>query len=302
MNKWIYFYVVMCVLFAPVFGRVNVVASIPDLADMAAQIGGEKVQVTALATGREDLHAVPVRPGFLPILNKAQILLTLGLDAEHAWLPALVRRARNVNINPGRPGWVEVSKGVKPLEAPIVLDRSEGEQHPHGNPHINIGPQMGLVMAQNIYHALLSAMPAEAEYLQHNYTRYSDSLRALQSFLALDSLLQGVKILGYHKDLAYLAEFYGFEVVGYLEPKPGVPPTAGHLREMEDLARVNGVQLIVHNQSQSARVPKRLGKALGIPVVEIANAVGARPRIQTWIQLQQYNYKVLREALEVMRE
>ncbi|MDG5814665.1 metal ABC transporter substrate-binding protein [Chitinispirillales bacterium ANBcel5] len=279
-------------------GKLNVVASVPDLGDMAERIGGDKIKVTTLATGREDFHAVPVRPSFLPILNRADILLTLGLDAEHAWLPALVKEARNPKIMKGREGWVEVYKGITVLGIADIIDRSEGEQHPRGNPHYNIGPQCGTVMAQNIYDALSTAAPQHRELFKANLGSYMEEIDSTIIVLKeRSSALSGIAVIDYHPDLPYLAEFYDMEIIGHIEPKAGVSPTAAHLRSLEAEARKRDVKLIIHNQSQSPRIPQRLARNLGLPVVEIANAVGAKREIKTWLQLQEYNNRILLEAL-----
>ncbi len=278
--------------------RLNVAASIPDLGVMAQRIGGDKVKVTTLATGREDLHAVPVRPSFLPVLNRADIILCLGMDAEHAWLPALAADARNPRVMEGGEGWVEVHEGITVLEVPQVLDRSEGEQHPEGNPHYNIGPQCGVVMAANIADAFIDISPKNSAWFQERVTDYTAELeRVADSLEEKGAPLKGMRIIQYHADLAYLVTFYEMEIFGSIEPKPGVPPTAGYLRKLEQEAQQGGVDLIVHNQTQSSKIPNKLGRALGCPVVEVANMVGAKREIETWIQLQQYNNRVLLEAL-----
>jgi zinc/manganese transport system substrate-binding protein len=278
--------------------RLNVAVSIPDLGDMARRVGGDKVKVTTLATGREDLHAVPVRPSFLPVLNRADLLLTLGLDAEHAWLPALAAEARNPDIMEGRSGWIETSKGIEVLDVPQVLDRSEGEQHPEGNPHYNIGPQCGTIMARNIFEAFADASPHHTPYFEENLERYLREIDSTVSALKKRSaVLRGVAVIDFHPDVSYLCEFYGMKIVGHIEPKAGVSPTAAHLRKLEALGTEHGVRLIIHNQSQSPKIPGKLGSSLGRPVVEIANAVGAKKQITTWLQLQEYNNRVLLDAL-----
>ncbi len=279
--------------------KLNVVASVPDLGDMARRIGGNRVIVTTLATGREDLHAVPVRPSFLPILNKADMLLSLGLDAEHAWLPAVVAEARNPSIMKGREGWYETSGGINVLDIPEVLDRSEGEQHPEGNPHYNIGPHCGAIMAQNVFEAFASADTESKDYFRKNLDMYLHEIDSMISVLRKRSgALNGIVVIGYHPDLSYLCEFYGMKVIGHIEPKAGIPPTAAHLKRLEETGKKCNVRLIIHNQSQSPKIPRRLGRSIVCPVVEIANAVGAKDEIKSWLQLQEYNNRVLLQALK----
>lgn len=299
MKKWLL--ILVCILPRIVLSgeTLDVVASVPDLGVMAKRIGGERVKVKTLATGREDLHAVPVRPSFLPILNRADLLLTLGLDAEHAWLPALAAEARNPDIMEGRKGWIETHDGIPVLDVPERLDRSEGEQHPEGNPHYNIGPHCGVVMARNVFDALAQAAPRSKEYFRGNLDRYNGEITDVVSTLKEQSAaLNAIAVIDYHPDVSYLCEFYGMKVVGHIEPKAGVSPTASHLRELEKSGTDRGVRLIIHNQSQSPRLPERLGRSIGCPVVEIANAVGAKKEIKTWRQLQLYNNRVLLDAVE----
>lgn len=278
--------------------KLQVVVSIPDIADMTREIGGNKVKVTSLATGREDLHAVPVRPSFLPLLYRADLLLTLGLDAEHAWLPALAKKSRNRNIMEGQPGWIDLSKGVSVLEVPTKLSRSEGEQHPDGNPHYNVGPHSGTVMASNIYSSLATVDPVNKGYYQENLQKYlariNSTLHALQHKA---SVLKGKKIVTFHEDVAYLCNFYGMEKIGTIEVKPGVPPTAAHLLQLQNTCKNQDIFCIIHNQSQAAKLPQKLGRDLSVPVVQIANAVGAIPEVNNWIKLQEYNLEKLLEVL-----
>ncbi len=282
-----------------VAGKLQVVTSIPDIADRVREIGGDKVKVKSLATGREDFHAVPVRPSFLPLLNRAEVLITLGLDAEHAWLPALVKKARNPKIMPGKEGWITLSKGICVLEVPQSINRAEGEQHVDGNPHFNVGPHAGAVMARNIYQILAYFDPSNRELYAKNYALYHEKVvEAVEILKIRGASLRGKKVITYHKDVAYLCYFYGMKEVGAIEVKPGIPTTASHLKTLEESGQSQKVDYILHNQAQSSRVPKKLGKSLSVPVVEVANSVGAKKDITSWIKLQEYNLERLLEAVK----
>ncbi|MFP4032036.1 MAG: metal ABC transporter substrate-binding protein [Desulfococcaceae bacterium] len=291
----------LSVLFAvasPAAAAVNIVASIPDLADMARIIGGDQVRVTSLATGREDLHAVPVRPSFIPKINRADLLLNLGYDAEHAWLPALAKEARNRRVMEGGAGWIEVGEGVPILERPEKWDRSEGHQHPLGNPHFNVGPHAGRIMAQNIAQALIQFDPENESAYRDRLNRYLETLSGLEAELREKGApLRGQKIVAFHPDVAYLCQFYGMEKVGSIEPKPGIQPTGRHLESLAGRMNEENVRLILYNQAQNARLPERLARETGARAVEFANAVGAKPDIDSWIELQRYNLDRLLAAL-----
>jgi len=279
--------------------KLNVVASIPDLGDMAREIGGERVRVDVLATGREDFHAVPARPSYLPRLNRADLLLNLGLDAEHAWLPALAAEARNAKIREGGPGWVETYPGIRVLDVPARLDRSEGEQHPRGNPHYNVGPDNGKPMARNIAEAFAKADPDGAGYYAARRDAYLARLEKLEDELrARGAPLRGLHIVSHHPDVSYLAAFYGMVVEGSIEPKPGVTPSAGSLQTLTNAARGRGVRLVLHNQAQNPRLPEKVAAEIGATRVEFLNMASAEGEARTWIGLQRENLRRLLAAFE----
>ncbi len=278
--------------------KLNIVASIPDIGDMVSIIGKERVKVKTLATGKEDLHAVPVRPSFLPLLNRADLLITLGLDAEHAWLPTLAAEARNPKVMEGGKGWIELYDGIKVLDKPEVLDRSEGEQHPDGNPHFNIGPQTGVTMALNIKEVLIKNDPEGKDYYNKNFENYKSQIETLVKELKVKGTkLKGKKIICYHPDVSYLAEFYEMEIIGSIEPKAGVAPTALHLKKLEEKGSRESVELIIYNQSQPGKLPLKLASSLNAKDVKIANAVNALKGTEAWLSLQKYNCQVLLKAL-----
>jgi zinc/manganese transport system substrate-binding protein len=278
--------------------RVNVVASVPDLGEMARRVGGDRVKVTVLTSGREDLHGVPARPSFIPKLHKADLLLTLGLDAEHAWLPPLAAEARNPRIQEDHDGWIEVFHGIEVLDVPEVISRAEGEQHPEGNPHINIGPQNGRVMAENIAYALMEFDPDGGDLYQANLDAYTAKIDALAERLRQRSApLQGVKVISFHADISYLATFYGLIPAGTLEPKPGIEPTARHLAELAKSAKAAGVKLVLYNQAQPAKLPEKFARRIGARAVQIGNMVGSLKGVDSWAQLQEHNLQVMLDAL-----
>ena len=279
--------------------RLNVVASIPDIGVMAERIGGERIHLETLASGREDLHGVPVRPSFIPKLNRADLLLTLGLDAEHAWLPALAQESRNRDIMEDHKGWIEVYHGIDVLDIPEIISRSEGEQHPEGNPHYNVSPALGPVMARNVAEALVDADPDNADYYEGRAETYIAELEKLAEQLKIEGqALEGVAIVSYHPDVSYLAQFYGMVVIGSLEPKAGIEPTARHLAELAERAQTAGVRLVVYHQAQSSSLPREFARKIGAVAVQFANMVGAKKEIRTFAELQEHNLRVLLESLE----
>src|SRR2546428_2381150 len=179
--------------------KLKVVTTIPDLADMTRQIGGDHVDVTSLATGVEDIHAVPMKPSFAVPLNRADAVVLMGLDAEHAFLPALLEAARNPKILPDAPGYIDCSVYITPLEVPTRIDRTLGDQHPRGNPHINLDPVDGKAMARAIADGLARNDPGHEATFKKNLAAYLATLDAAIARWQREAVpLRGVKFISYH--------------------------------------------------------------------------------------------------------
>src|SRR5437870_428361 len=176
--------------------KLRVVATIPDLADMARNIGGDLLEIKSLATGVEDIHAVPMKPSFATILNRADVVLLLGLEAEHAFLPALLEAARNPKILRDAPGYIDCSVYVTPLEVPTRIDRALGDQHPMGNPHINLDPVGGKAIARAIADGLARNDPEHEAIFKKNLAAYLQTLDvAIARWQREAAPLRGVKFV-----------------------------------------------------------------------------------------------------------
>ena len=181
--------------------QIRVITTIPDLADMTKQIGKDLVSVESLTRGVEFMHAVPVKPSFVPKLNRADVLAAIGLDLEISWLPALLEVANNSKIMPGQIGHIDCSQGVAVAEAPRSLDRTEGDVHPKGNPHYNLDPVNGRIMARNIADGLSRNFPQYKATFDKNLNAYLMELnKAIVRWESMAAPLKGVKIVPYHQD------------------------------------------------------------------------------------------------------
>jgi len=187
-------------------GKIHVVTTLTDLADFTRNVGGEFVEVRSLATGVEDTHGVPMRPSFVPLLNRAGLVVLVGFDCEHALLPALLEASRNPRIQPGHQGYVDCSKGVTPVDVPKSTDHSEGDVHPYGNPHYLLDPVLAKIAVQNICDALVAVAPEHAADFTKNRDAYLAALDAKitgwQSELAP---FKGTKFVSYHEHWPYFA-------------------------------------------------------------------------------------------------
>src|SRR6266478_7063175 len=187
--------------------KIRVVATIPDLADMARHVGGDLVEVRSLATGVEDIHAVQMKPSFAVLLNRADVVVLLGLEAEHAFLPALLEAARNPKILRDAPGYIDCSTSVEVLEVPTRIDRALGDQHPMGNPHYNLDPVSMKEAARAIADGLGRNYPEHAAVFKKNLDAYLVQLDAAIARWEKEATpLRGKKLVSYHPDLIYFAE------------------------------------------------------------------------------------------------
>src|SRR5438093_5548929 len=249
--------------------KIRVVTTIPDLADMARNIGGDLLEIKSLATGVEDIHAVPMKPSFALLLNRADVLLVLGLEAEHAFLPGLLEAARNPKILRDAPGYIDCSVYITPLEVPIRIDRALGDQHPLGNPHFNLDPVLGKDAARAIADGLSRNYPEYASTFKKNLDMYLAQLdTAIARWEREAAPLRGVKLVSYHPDLVYFAERFGMEAVGTIEIRAGVDPTPSHIAELEKQMRQEKVDLVVRELHYPATLAETVAQATGAKLVE----------------------------------
>src|SRR5205809_2884037 len=212
--------------------KVRVVATLTDMADLTRQIGGDHVEVFSLATGVEDTHGVPMKPSFVPALNRADLLVHAGFGCEHAFLPALLEASKNPRIQYGRAGYVDCSIGIAPLAVPKSTDHSEGDVHPYGNPHYMLDPVLAKVALGHIYDALVATAPEYEADFKRNRDAYLSKLDAkIAEWKAKAAPLKGLKFISYHEEWEYFAERFGMKVFGTIEVKPGVDPTPRHIEQ-----------------------------------------------------------------------
>src|SRR5215470_14786860 len=264
--------------------QIRVVATWPALADITRQIGKELVNVDSLATGVEDPHGVPMKPSFVPRLNRADVLVLIGLEDEHSWLPALLEVANNPKILLGRPGYIDCSVGVPVLEAPTLVDRSEGDLHPKGNPHYMLDPVRAKIAAQNIAAGLSRNFPQNQQAFDQNLKAY---LTELDTWIArwekMAAPLKGVKYVEYHPQWIYFANRFGMKGIGSIEIKPGIEPTPNHIVELVQQIKQEKPQLLLY-AAQNPRLPEQISAETGIKVLRLYSNAGGRPETDTYIK------------------
>ncbi len=289
-------------------GKLRIIATIPDLADMTKRIGGDHVAVESLAHGSEDIHQVVMRPSFVPKLNRADAVVYLGLTVEHAFLPGLLDAAVNpkMRTDPVREcvgtGCIDVSADVPILEKPASLSRAEGELHPYGNPHYNVGPQNGPQIARNIEAGLARVDPAhEADYEKNLKDYLAEIEPKIAQWKKECAPLKGMKAISYHKDVAYLAAFTGLDFIDTVELKPGVPPTPTHEEKLVEEMKAQNVKLIIREQHFSPQVPEWLAQQTGAKIAVIGVMANALPGTDTWEKMQEKNLHDILEAAQAAK-
>src|SRR5213594_2596928 len=279
--------------------KIRVVPTIPDLADMARNIGGDLLEIKSLATGIEDIHAVPMKPSFVTLLNRADILLLMGLEVEHAFLPGLSEVARNPKILRDAPGYIDCSVYITPLEVPIRIDRALGDQHPLGNPHFNLDPVRGKDAARAIADGLSRNYPEYASTFKTNLDVYLAQLDAAIARWEREAApLRGVKLVSYHPDLIYFAERFGMETVGTIEIRAGVDPTPGHIVELEERMRKEKVDLVVRELHYPAGLAETVARVTGAKLVELPVMVGGVPEAKDYISFIDYDLQTMLKAVK----
>jgi len=279
--------------------KIQAVATIPDLADMARNIAGDLIDVTSLATGVEDIHAVPMKPSFAVLLNRADVVILMGLEIEHAFLPALLEAARNPKILRDAPGYIDCSVYVTPLDVPTRLDRALGDQHPVGNPHINLDPVRGKDMARALADGLTRNYPEYEATFKKNLDTYLTTLDAAIARWEQEAKpLHGIKLVSYHPDMLYFAERFGMEAVGTIEIRAGVDPTPGHIAELQERMRREKVGLVVRELHYPAGLAETIAQSTGATLVELPAMVGGVPEAKDYLSFIDYNLRTVLKAVQ----
>lgn len=282
---------------APAGGPLKVVVTIPDLADIALAIGGERIEVLSICRGKENLHKVGAKPSHLVAMSKADLFVQIGMSLETAFAGALLESSRNPRIQPGKPGFVSCSAGWTALSVPTDLSRKGGDLHPEGNPHLNLDPRGGRHIADRILAALIAVDPGGKESYATRHAAYVEKLdAAAKRWAELGSAWKGEKVVVYHQEFDYLCAAYGIEIVGAIESKPGIPPTPNHVAELVAKMKREGTRVILTAPWSNGDQVERVAEATGARVVELPNQCGGSTRTATWIGMQDLVHERLAQA------
>lgn len=277
--------------------KLNVVTTLPDLADIARQVGGDRVETFSIAVGYQNPHFVDPKPSYILKLANADIFVTVGLDLETGWVPSLLNSARNQKIQVGGAGYVDASVNVPLLQVPTTVSREQGDIHIFGNPHYWLDPENGKIIARNIRDALVGVQPADREYFDSNLSRFIERLEEHQAEWAGQMRpLNGLSIVAYHNQWPYFEQAFGLRIVDFLEPKPGIPPTPSQLAHVIALMNQQEIGIIIISPYYQQDAADLVARKTGAKVVTLATSVGAFEGIETYFDLFEYNIKVMKEA------
>jgi zinc/manganese transport system substrate-binding protein len=266
--------------------QIRVVATTPDLASVAREIGGDKVSVVALAKPTEDPHYVDAKPSHIVTLNRADALIEGGAELELGWLPPLLENSRNSKISAGAPGRIVASDGVKMLEIPTSFDRSKGDVHSLGNPHFMIDPVTVRIIARNIADHLAQVDPKNAATYNGNLTRFNTKLDAKHADWQKElAPYRGARIVTYHKDFVYFAERFGLVIVDELEPKPGIAPSPAHLAQVIIKMKATNAKVILVQPFQNRKTAETVARQTGATVLDVPQQPGAAPNTTTYFDM-----------------
>ena len=281
----------------PADARVRVVTTIETFADLARQVGGDLVEVQALSRGAMDPHFVEAKPSLQVLLNRADLRVHVGLDLEIGWLPPLVVGARNPRIQKGMPGNLDASAEIPVLDVPSSVDRSLGDIHPKGNPHYWVPPEDALIVAHEIATRLGELDPAHTAEYQANYARFRGEIEKRKSGWQKQAApLAGLKVVTYHKSWSYLSKWLGLVEIGYVEPKPGIPPPLSHVAQLVGQMKAQGAREVIVESFYSRKTAEEVARLSGARLAVLPSDVGARPEVKNYFALVDAVLKGLLDA------
>ena len=280
--------------------KLNVVTATTDLAALAQEVGGDKINVDAIAKGYQDPHFVEAKPSFLLKLRQADLLIVVGLQLEIGWLPPLITQSGNSRIQVGAGGYLDASQFAEILEIPQgSITRAMGDVHPLGNPHYWLDPENGRRVAKGIAGKLAEMDPADAAYFQQRDQDFEKQLaEADKKWSAAMQPYRGRKVVTYHNSLPNFAKHFGLNVVGFVEPRPGIPPTPSHTLDVINMMKRDHVKAIMVEPYFDRKTPEAIGRETGATVIEYLPSVGGVKEVTTYFQLFDYDVALLTKAFQ----
>ena len=267
----------LCAAF-PAHAELRILATTADWGALATELGGDKVDVYTATSALQDVHQVDAKPSLVARARTADLVVANGAELEIGWLPVLLQESGNPKIRPGSPGFFEATSAVRLMDVPTSVDRSMGDIHSQGNPHIQLDPRNIAAVAQALTKRLASIDAANAAYYQARGADFQARwTTAMAKWAAQGAPLKGTQVVVIHKDQAYLSRWLGLQQVAAIEPKPGVPPSAGYLAELVTKLSASPPRMILRNAYNDPKAAQWLSQKVGAPVVTLPFSVGGTP-------------------------
>jgi zinc/manganese transport system substrate-binding protein len=278
----------------------NVVTTTEDLAALAREVGGDRITVESIARGYQDPHFVEAKPSFILKLQKAELLIVVGRELEIGWLPPLIQQSRNARVQVGAEGYLDASQGVRILEIPTgQVTRAMGDVHPLGNPHYWLDPENGRIIATSIAHKLAQFRPDDRAYFDQRLAAFGAKLTDAQKrWLAEFAPYKGTKIVTYHRSFPNFADRFGLEIAGYVEPRPGIPPSPSHTLDLIQEMKRQNIRLILVEPYFDLKTPESIARATGAQVLVMPPSVGGIKEASDFFGLFDYDVALLVNALK----
>ncbi|HMJ46627.1 MAG TPA: metal ABC transporter substrate-binding protein [Ferruginibacter sp.] len=278
---------------------IKVVTTTMDMKSIAEIIGGKNVSVLSIATGYQNPHFVDPKPSYIISLSNADLFVTVGLDLETGWSPQLLNSSRNAKIQKGSAGYVDASEGVGLLQVPSSVNRGEGDIHIYGNPHYWLDPLNGKVIARNIANGLERVDPSNKAFYESNLqTFFKQTDSKLKEWMAKMAPYQGTKVIAYHNEWVYFERRFNLQIIDFMEPKPGIPPSPSQLVKVIKEVIANKIKVIISSPYFTTSSSDVVAKQTGVKKLTLATSVGAYNNIKTYFDLFDYNIDQLIAVLK----
>ena len=281
-------------------GKLNVVTTTEDLASITREVGGDRITVEAIAKGYQDPHFVEAKPSFILKLQKADILIVVGRELEIGWLPPLIQQSRNAKVQPGGEGYLDASLHASILEIPAgQVTRAMGDVHPSGNPHYWLDPENGKKIAKDVADKFSERRPNDRAVFEKNLAAFTARVDAgVKRWLADLAPYKETKVVTYHRSFPNFAERFGLNIIGYVEPKPGIPPSPQHTLDLIAEMKRQNVKLILIEPYFDSKTPNAIARATGAEVIVMPPSVGGVKEATDYVLLFDYDVRLLVDAIK----
>jgi zinc/manganese transport system substrate-binding protein len=295
-----HWFLTLLLLLSPLIAqaRLHVVATLPDFGSLAREIGKDKVDIVVLGKPNDDPHFVDPQPNFVASLHNADVLIDSGAGLEQGWLPPLLQKASNPNLDIGRAGRVQAAQGIRLMDIPTTVTRAS-DAHPNGNPHFTVDPLIAKAVAQRIAKSFMAVDPPNAAFYDANYKKFEATINTkLQWWRGALQLFQDQHVVAYHDSWPYFAHRFGLKIDIFLEPSPGTPPSPSHLTDVIQKMKRDHVNVIIVEPYQDRRIAEKVARASEAKVVELSQFPGGIPGTESYVSLVNQLVKRLADALK----